>query len=61
MEPETILLMAVLLIVIAALIALAYYIISGIKEYFQAVKYEEEYEERWSLWAEMTDLKGVTK
>lgn len=61
MEPETILLIAVLLIVIAALIALAYYIISGIREYFQAIDEEEKYEERWSLWAEMTDLKGVTK
>ena len=61
MEPETILLIAVLLIVIAAFVALAYYIISGIREYFQVIKDEAEYEERWSLWAEMTDLKGVTK
>lgn len=59
MEPETILLIAVLLIVIAAFMALAYYIISGIKEYFQAVKDEEEYEERWACWSEVTDLKGV--
>lgn len=61
MEPETILLIAILLIVIAAFMALAYYIISGIREYFQAIDEEEKYEERWSLWAEMTDLKGVTK
>ena len=59
MEPETILLVAILLIALAVFLSLSYYIISGIKGYFQAVKDEEEYEERWSCWSEVTDLKGV--